>query len=264
MSTNQAETQPKRITISELLKRAKNQPPQGQIATTSASSSRSGIGPSRSEAPSTILQANATEQEVANREPAPEEEILNYDVPLAPLMWNLDRKFETKKELEDFLGEEDCWSTRTSIKLKNGHKTLYRCNKVIQSGPQCAAELYVLYQIIIDDVQIIGPDAPDTENVIGGQVVAEENIVEENSDEANTAVNTDTEPNAAVPQSNEENPAAKTVDDFGKHIFKVYRLNRMLTHEEMENQTPTKVKPYVKKLILDLSKDFKPNTIFMK
>lgn len=85
-----------------------------------------------------------------------------------------------------------------------------------------------------------------------------------NITEGNIAVTTDTEPNAIVSQTNEQNPAAEIVAGVGKHIFKVYRLNRMHNHEELENQTPTKVKPYVQKLILELSKNFKPYTIIMK
>lgn len=182
------------------------------------------------------MQSNATEQE-ANRELAPEEKILNYDVPMDPLMWDFDRDFETKAELEKFLVEEDCWATRSSGALKNGHKTF------------TTAELYVIHQIIID------ANEPDAENAIGREAVVEENIVEEN---------TDTEPNTIVPQANEQNPAAEIVAGVGKHIFKVYRLNRMHNHEELENQTPTKVKPYVQKYILELSKNFKPYTILMK
>lgn len=176
-------------------------------------------------------------------------------------MWDLDRSFETKAEFEKFMVEEDCWATRSSGALKNGHKTLYRCNKVTVGGPQCAAELYVLHQTIIIDA-----NEPDAENVIGREAVVEENIVEENITEGNIAVipNPDTEPNAIVPQANEQNPAAEIVAGVGKHIFKVYRLNRMHNHEELENQTPTKVKPYVQKLILELSKNFKPYTIIMK
>lgn len=258
-----ADRQPKPVTISELLKRKRVQPVQSQV--TPGSSLSSGTGRVLTATPQSIV----TEQEENNRESAPQEEVLNYNVPMAPLMWDLVQKLKSKKELDLFLTGENCWSVRTSCTLKSGHKRLYRCNKVTLEGPQCNAELCVLHQIIIDDYQLTMTDEPDTETDLPGtEIVAgpsdQENTNEETIEEEIMAVNTGARPNAIAPQSNEQDPVVGEIDELGTHIYKVYRLNRMHNHEELENQTATKVKPHVRQLIIDLSKDFKPKTIIYK
>ena len=45
----------------------------------------------------------------------------------------------------EWVKNERIWSPTTSYESANGRKQLYRCNLVVQRGPQCASALHLLY-----------------------------------------------------------------------------------------------------------------------
>lgn len=62
-------------------------------------------------------------------------------------VWKMERRFDDKNDLEEFLKAENCWSYRGIYRSNKGKKTIYRCNKVTRKGPQCEAKLYTLHCI---------------------------------------------------------------------------------------------------------------------
>lgn len=65
--------------------------------------------------------------------------------------WIFEQTFDTKDELDDFMKEEQCWSTRSTRIINSGKKTIYRCNAVASNKVQCEAEVYTLRRIVDDE-----------------------------------------------------------------------------------------------------------------
>ena len=59
--------------------------------------------------------------------------------------WCHKQTFQTAKEAIEWVKNERIWSPTTSYESANGRKQLYRCNLVVQRGPQCASALHLLY-----------------------------------------------------------------------------------------------------------------------
>lgn len=62
-----------------------------------------------------------------------------------PLQWNCIHTFETEEAVQDFLSNENCWSTRGTQQLKSGFKRILRCKLVPAKDPDpCEAAMYIL------------------------------------------------------------------------------------------------------------------------
>ena len=62
--------------------------------------------------------------------------------------WCHKQTFESAAEAIAWVKNERIWSPTTAYDSAHGRKQLYRCNRVIQRGPQCACALHLLYQLI--------------------------------------------------------------------------------------------------------------------
>lgn len=77
--------------------------------------------------------------------------------------WVLEHTFNSNEELDAFVEGEKIWSTRSTVSLASGFKTLYRCNLVVSKQVQCEAEAYSLRYVIDDDDgddQVLGAVQP--------------------------------------------------------------------------------------------------------
>lgn len=61
--------------------------------------------------------------------------------------WKFEKSFDSHDMLTDFITNEKCWAKRSSMNLKSGLKTVYRCKLGTYKGGQCSAEIYVLKRI---------------------------------------------------------------------------------------------------------------------
>lgn len=68
------------------------------------------------------------------------------------LDWIFDRKFENFDEAQLFLRAEKTWTVKFTHTTEEGKKQYYRCNKVKCRGPQCAAQIYLLFESNSDAV----------------------------------------------------------------------------------------------------------------
>ena len=59
--------------------------------------------------------------------------------------WCHKQTFESAAEAIAWVKNERIWSPSTAYDSANGRKQLYRCNRVVQRGPQCACALHLLY-----------------------------------------------------------------------------------------------------------------------
>ena len=59
--------------------------------------------------------------------------------------WIYKMTFQTNEEALNWINTEDIWSATRMYDTENGRKQLYRCNKVIARGIQCACAVYLLY-----------------------------------------------------------------------------------------------------------------------
>lgn len=82
-------------------------------------------------------------------------------------LWKFHCKFSNLKEAEDFVDSENTWSRNFTRITREGQKRFYRCNKVRQKGPQCAAEIYVLLECGTDFVFVYRTNADHNHNEIG-------------------------------------------------------------------------------------------------
>ena len=60
-----------------------------------------------------------------------------------PKIWLIDRKFSSAAEAKKYIKDEKEWSFHYKNNTSEGEKHYYRCNKVKQVGPQCAAGRYL-------------------------------------------------------------------------------------------------------------------------
>lgn len=85
---------------------------------------------------------------VVEEQPDEREEVQPEMLIAAPavVLWEREKVFENDQELKQFLQNEEngIWSSVKKEYLKKGLKQTYRCNKVKQIGPQCAAGIYTL------------------------------------------------------------------------------------------------------------------------
>ncbi len=60
--------------------------------------------------------------------------------------WRLEKTFESKDAMNEFLAKENWWSYRSRNPCSEGTKFLYRCNKVMRnSKQQCEAGIYIVH-----------------------------------------------------------------------------------------------------------------------
>lgn len=74
-------------------------------------------------------------------------------------LWVFQSKFSNLKEAEDFVNSKNTWSRKFTRMTEEGQKRFYRCNKVRKKGPQCAAELYLLFESGTDNILAYHTDA---------------------------------------------------------------------------------------------------------
>jgi hypothetical protein len=82
-------------------------------------------------------------------------------------LWVFYQKFSNVKEAEDFVNSENNWSRKFTRMTEEGQKRFYRCNKVRKTGPQCVAELYLLFESGSDSVIVYRTDADHNHDDIG-------------------------------------------------------------------------------------------------
>ena len=68
------------------------------------------------------------------------------------LDWKLYKKYENFDEAQKFLQAEKTWTVKFTHMTEEGKKQYYRCNKVKYRGPQCAAQIYLLFESTSDAV----------------------------------------------------------------------------------------------------------------
>lgn len=83
--------------------------------------------------------------------------------------WVFQFQFSNMKEAEEFVSAENTWSRKFTRTTEEGQKRFYRCNKVKKKGPQCAAELYLLFDCKSNDVLVYNIDAEHTHDEIGAR-----------------------------------------------------------------------------------------------
>ncbi|KAJ8724576.1 hypothetical protein PYW08_016050 [Mythimna loreyi] len=84
-------------------------------------------------------------------------------------LWVLCNKFYNLKEAEDFVNSENTWSPKFTQKTEERQKRFYGCNKVPKKGPQCAAELYLLFECGTKTVFVYRADADHNHNDFGAR-----------------------------------------------------------------------------------------------
>lgn len=62
------------------------------------------------------------------------------------------RKFTTTNDAEKVVQAENTWSISTTHMTEDGKKRFYRCNKAKRKGIQCAAQVYLLFEVDSDAV----------------------------------------------------------------------------------------------------------------
>lgn len=82
-------------------------------------------------------------------------------------VWVFYNKFLNFKEAEDFVSTENTWSRKFTRMTEEGQKRFYRCNKVRKLGPQCAAELYLLFESGSDSVLVYRSEADHNHDEVG-------------------------------------------------------------------------------------------------
>lgn len=73
--------------------------------------------------------------------------------------WLFVSKFPNAEKAEDVLRAENTWSISLTHMTEAGKKRFYRCNKVKRSGPQCAAQVYLLFEASSDAVLLYRVDS---------------------------------------------------------------------------------------------------------
>lgn len=205
---------------------------------------------------------------------------------LAPIMWELERVLNSKKEVNDFLQKENFWSFRSDFKLKSGLKTLYRCDKVTRKGEDCAAEIFILRKLLIDDNDLNLNDNPNDQNqedvinqmaviphpeqqneadqISGNPHPEQQNELQNEGDQV--VVNPHPE-QQNEPQNEGDQMVANPIEEiplFGRYVYEVRRKNREHNHDELENKKKT-MKKEVEDLIIELyGNNNKPQTIIFK
>lgn len=82
-------------------------------------------------------------------------------------LWVFLHNFSKLKEAEDFVNSENTWSRKFTRMTEEGQKRFYRCNKVQKKGPQCAAELHLLFDSGTENVFVYHTDADHNHDDIG-------------------------------------------------------------------------------------------------
>lgn len=60
--------------------------------------------------------------------------------------WMLEKTFQTKEMMDEFLSKESWWAYRSSNSCNEGRKVLYRCNRVKRASKQkCEAGIYIIH-----------------------------------------------------------------------------------------------------------------------
>jgi hypothetical protein len=74
-------------------------------------------------------------------------------------VWIFVEKFESIKDTEEAIKTANRWSSLRKHEVEEGMKKYYRCNKVKCKGPQCAAQIYLLFDAASDAVLMYRTDS---------------------------------------------------------------------------------------------------------
>jgi hypothetical protein len=74
-------------------------------------------------------------------------------------VWIFVEKFESIKDAEEAIKTANTWSSLRKHEVEEGMKKYYRCNKVKRKGPQCAAQIYLLFDAASDAVLMYRTDS---------------------------------------------------------------------------------------------------------
>lgn len=238
----------------------------------SDSSDNEGDSDSDSDALEDMIQSVVEEAENPRNEPpadqnqavdAQDEPMLYCYPELPPLMWKLDKVFHSREEKDMYLKKEDCWSYRTKYTTKSGVTTVYRCNKVPFVGEQCTAEVRVECEIDIVSSGNESNEEPDLQQPEPNQEQqAALPVAEQNLPIQQPEPNQEHQAEMPVGEQNVEQAQANA-PEIEKEVYKVFRINREHNHEELK-MTKKKIKPEIEKIILDLHKVYKPQSILFE
>lgn len=89
------------------------------------------------------VEIEETDKEESDKSENESEENSDDDVQFEEF-WQCVGELETMFDIETYLAEDGEYSVRSSVKLKRGHKTVYRCKKAPKKGNQCARNYYTL------------------------------------------------------------------------------------------------------------------------
>nr|XP_049693186.1 uncharacterized protein LOC110379661 [Helicoverpa armigera] len=81
--------------------------------------------------------------------------------------WTFLKQFSSKEDALNFVNSECTWSRNYTRATEDGQKRFYRCNKVKKRGPQCDAELYLLFVNDDDKVKVYQTNSEHNHSAIG-------------------------------------------------------------------------------------------------
>lgn len=81
--------------------------------------------------------------------------------------WIFLKQFSNEEDALNFVNSECIWSRNYTRATEDGQKRFYRCNKVKRRGPQCDAELYLLFVIDDDKVNVYQTASEHNHSAIG-------------------------------------------------------------------------------------------------
>lgn len=83
--------------------------------------------------------------------------------------WQFVKKFKNAQDAEEAVRLENTWSIQTNRRTEEGRKQVYRCNKVKNRGPQCIAQILLLYDAYSDDVILFRKEFEHDHHLIGSR-----------------------------------------------------------------------------------------------
>lgn len=152
----------------------------------------------------------------SDSEPESQEEPCTKRTRKGGLDWIFVKKFVNFDEAQQFLRDEKIWTARFTHTTEEGKKQYYRCNKVKYRGPQCAAQIYLLFESNSDAVLLYRRSSDHDHEIIGTK--NDYGITQETKDEINKLYALHLKPKAILARLSEINgikvPSKKQLNNY--------------------------------------------------
>ncbi|KAH9644325.1 hypothetical protein HF086_003110 [Spodoptera exigua] len=161
------------------------------------------------ESSSNIQQQSDVPVYCSDSEPESQEEPCTKRTRKGGLDWIFVKKFVTFDEAQQFLRDEKIWTAKFTHTTEEGKKQYYRCNKVKYRGPQCAAQIYLLFESNSDAVLLYRTSSDHDHEIIGTK--NDYGITQETKDEINKLYALHLKPKAILARLSEINATSSTL-----------------------------------------------------